>query len=298
MHDDRPRRQSGSSPGARACTAPRPSTRSSSSRSASSSSSNDAGTLPVPVAWQPVLTDSDAIHRLIMAANADPDCIGVIAWMHTFSPAKMWITGLDALRTPLLHLHTQANVVAALGRDRHGLHEPEPGRPRRPRVRLHPDPARRAAQDGGRPRLRSDRRRPGSRAWQRAARGVAAVRSLKLARFGDNMRDVAVTEGDKVEAELQFGVSVNTYGVNDLVERVDAVTEAEVDDLVAEYADAYDVVPELRARRRSARVAALRRPDRGRAARLPRRGRLRRLHHQLRGPGRAPPAARAWPCSG
>ena len=71
---------------------------------------NDAGTLPVPVEWQPVLTESSAIHKIIMAANADPDCIGLIAWMHTFSPAKMWITGLDALRTPFLHLHTQANV--------------------------------------------------------------------------------------------------------------------------------------------------------------------------------------------
>src|SRR5215210_6832612 len=71
---------------------------------------NDAGTLPVPVTWQPVLTDSSAIHTIILAANADPDCIGLIAWMHTFSPAKMWITGLDALKTPFLHLHTQANV--------------------------------------------------------------------------------------------------------------------------------------------------------------------------------------------
>ena len=71
---------------------------------------NDSGALPVPVQWQPVLTDSSAIHHVIMAANADADCIGLIAWMHTFSPAKMWITGLDALKTPFLHLHTQANV--------------------------------------------------------------------------------------------------------------------------------------------------------------------------------------------
>ncbi|HKF89552.1 MAG TPA: L-arabinose isomerase, partial [Propionibacteriaceae bacterium] len=71
---------------------------------------NDAGTLPIPVSWKPVLTDSSAIHEMIMAANADSDCIGLIGWMHTFSPAKMWITGLDALKTPFLHLHTQANV--------------------------------------------------------------------------------------------------------------------------------------------------------------------------------------------
>ena len=93
---------------------------------------------------------------VMLEANADPACLGVIAWMHTFSPAKMWITGLDALRKPLLHLHTQLNAGAAVGVHRHGLHEPEPGRARRPGVRLHPDPARRGPQDG-----RRARRRPG-----------------------------------------------------------------------------------------------------------------------------------------
>ncbi len=206
---------------------------------------NDAGTLPVPVAWQPVLTESSSIHRVIMAANADPECIGLIAWMHTFSPAKMWITGLGALRTPFLHLHTQANVSlpwaeidmdfmnlnqAAHGDREFGYIQTRVGVPRTTVAGHVSDPTTQARIAG----------------WQRAARGVAAVRNLKLARFGDNMRDVAVTEGDKVEAELRFGVSVNTYGVNDLVERVEAVTEAEVDALVAQYAEAYEVVPELR----------------------------------------------------
>jgi L-arabinose isomerase len=207
---------------------------------------NDAGTLPVPVRWQPVLTDSSAIHQIILAANADPDCIGLIAWMHTFSPAKMWITGLDALKTPLLHLHTQANVSlpwaeidmdfmnlnqAAHGDREFGYIQTRLGVPRTTVAGHVSDPTTQARITG----------------WQRAARGVAAIRSLKLARFGDNMRNVAVTEGDKVEAELRFGVSVNTYGVNDLVERVDAVSDAEVDDLLEEYADAYDIAPELRA---------------------------------------------------
>ena len=154
-----------------------------------------------------MLTESSAIHKIIMAANADPDCIGLIAWMHTFSPAKMWITGLDALQTPFLHLHTQANVVAAVGRDRHGLHEPEPGRPRRPRVRLHPDPTRRATDHRRRTRIRSRPRRPGSPAGSEQHAASPPSAALKLARFGDNMRNVAVTEGDKVEAELRFGVS-------------------------------------------------------------------------------------------
>ena len=207
---------------------------------------NDAGTLPVPVEWQPVLTESSAIHKIIMAANADPDCIGLIAWMHTFSPAKMWITGLDALRTPFLHLHTQANISlpwaeidmgfmnlnqAAHGDREFGYIQTRLG-VRRTTVAGHvSDPTTQARIAG----------------WQRAARGVAAIRRLKLARFGDNMRNVAVTEGDKVEAELRFGVSVNTYGVNDLVERVDAVTDAQVDDLLEQYADAYEIGPELRA---------------------------------------------------
>ena len=200
--------------------------------------------LPVPVEWQPVLTDSSAIHRTMMAANADPDCVGLVAWMHTFSPAKMWITGLDALRTPLLHLHTQANVSlpwaeidmdfmnlnqAAHGDREFGYIQTRLGVPRKTVAGHVSDPA------------VVDR----VVAWQRAALGVAAVRSLKLARFGDNMRDVAVTEGDKVEAQLRFGVSVNTYGVNDLVAVVDDVTDREVDDLVEAYADLYDIVPEL-----------------------------------------------------
>ena len=206
---------------------------------------NASGSVPVPVQWQPVLTDADSIRQIVLAANADPDCVGLIAWMHTFSPAKMWISGLAALRTPFLHLHTQANVSlpwaeidmdfmnlnkAAHGDREFGFITARLGVPRTIVAGHVSDPITQA-------RIAD---------WQRAALGVAAVRHLKLARFGDNMRNVAVTEGDKVEAELRFGVSVNTYGVNDLVERVDAVTEGEVDDLIAQYADAYDIAPELR----------------------------------------------------
>src|SRR5215204_2420210 len=202
---------------------------------------NDAGTLPVPLEWKPVLTDASAIHEIILAANADSDCIGLIGWMHTFSPAKMWITGLDALKTPFLHLHTQANVSlpwAEIDMDFMNLNQAAHG-----------------DREFGYIQTRLGVRRtivagPTTQAriagWQRAARGVAAVRTLKLARFGDNMRNVAVTEGDKVEAELRFGVSVNTYGVNDLVERVDAATDTQVDELLEQYADAYDIAPELR----------------------------------------------------
>ena len=206
----------------------------------------NSGQLPLPVQWRPVLTDAEAIHRMMLDANADPDCLGVIAWMHTFSPAKMWIAGLDALQTPLLHLHTQANVSlpwaeidmdfmnlnqAAHGDREFGYIQTRLGVPRKTVAGHVSDPA------------VVDR----IATWQRAATGVAAIRKLKLARFGDNMRDVAVTEGDKVEAQLRFGVSANTYGVNDLVALVDEVSDAEVDALIEEYADAYEIVPELTA---------------------------------------------------
>ena len=204
-----------------------------------------ASDIPVTVVWKPVLTDAEAIRRLALDANSADNVIGVIAWMHTFSPAKMWITGLDLLRKPLLHLHTQANVElpwdsidmdfmnlnqAAHGDREFGYIQTRLGVARKTVVGHVSNPVV-TAQVG---------------AWSRAAAGWAATHQLKLARFGDNMRFVAVTEGDKTEAELQFGVQVNTWGVNELVEAVEAIPESEVDALVAEYEESYDVVPELR----------------------------------------------------
>ncbi|MHA7219035.1 L-arabinose isomerase [Arthrobacter sp. MDT1-48-3] len=204
----------------------------------------DAG-LPVKVVWKPTLKDSASIRRMALEVNAADNAIGVITWMHTFSPAKMWIAGLDALRKPLLHLHTQINVAlpwdeidfdfmnlnqAAHGDREFGYIQSRLGVPRKTVVGHVSNP-------GVCARISS---------WQRAAAGWAAVHELKVARFGDNMRNVAVTEGDKTEAELRFGVSINTWGVNDLVAAVDAQAEADVDALVAEYEETYDVVPELR----------------------------------------------------
>ncbi|GAB7042934.1 MULTISPECIES: L-arabinose isomerase [Catenuloplanes] len=203
-----------------------------------------AGGLSAEIVGKPVLTDSGAIRQVMLDANADRNCIGVIAWMHTFSPAKMWITGLDTLRKPLLHLHTQHNVSlpwstidmdfmnlnqAAHGDREFGFIQARLGVPRKTIAGHASDPTvvRRVDE------------------WIRAAAGVTRLRSLRLARFGDNMRNVAVTEGDKVEAELQFGVSVNTYGVNDLVEVVDGASDKEIDALIGEYADTYEIAPEL-----------------------------------------------------
>jgi L-arabinose isomerase len=196
------------------------------------------------VRWKPVLTDAVGIRAMMMAANDDPTCLGVITWMHTFSPAKMWISGLQALDKPLLHLHTQANESlpwdtidmdfmnlnqAAHGDREFGYIETRLGINRRVVVGHASSPA-----------------TIGSvAAWACAAVGRRTLRNLRVARFGDNMRDVAVTEGDKVEAERRYGVSVNTYAVNDLVHEVDAVEERAIDALIEEYGDLYDIAPEL-----------------------------------------------------
>ena len=201
--------------------------------------------VPATIVWKPVLTDSASIRRAMLDANSRDDVLGVITWMHTFSPAKMWIAGLDVLSKPLLHLHTQANVElpwdgidfdfmnlnqAAHGDREYGYALTRLGVARTTVVGHASNPAV-AARVG---------------TWVRGAAGWAATHELRLARFGDNMRNVAVTEGDKTEAEHVFGVSVNTWGVNDLVAAVDAVEDGAVDSLVAEYEDQYDVVPELR----------------------------------------------------
>ncbi|GGN07807.1 L-arabinose isomerase [Lentzea pudingi] len=204
----------------------------------------DSRRISAEIVWKPVLTDSGAIRKVMQEANNDPSCVGVIAWMHTFSPAKMWITGLDLLRKPLLHLHTQLNEAlpwSTIDMDFMNLNQAAHGDREFAYVQTRIGVARKTVAGHASDPVVADR----IDGWARAATGVAHLRGLKLARFGDNMRDVAVTEGDKVEAELRFGVSVNTYGVNDLVAVVDAVPDARIDLLVADYAEAYRLSPEL-----------------------------------------------------
>ncbi len=201
---------------------------------------------PVDLVWTPVLTSSDAIRAAIGRANADPAVIGVIAWMHTFSPAKMWIAGLTELRKPLLHLHTQHSPdldwgtldvsFATLNQSAHGDREfgyvlTRLGIQRKTVVghASEPEVARRVE------------------SWTRAALGWAAMRTLRIARFGDNMRFVAVTEGDKTAAQQQLGVEVNGWSPDDLADLVDMVGDAETDRLVGEYDETYNVSDELRA---------------------------------------------------
>jgi L-arabinose isomerase len=200
--------------------------------------------LPVRVVWKPVLTDAGSIRRVCLDANADDACIGVIAWMHTFSPAKMWISGLDALTKPMLHLHTQADVAlpwASIDMDFMNLNQAAHGDREFGYVQTRLGVVRKTVTGHVSDPLVAAR----VGTWARAARGRQAQRTMRLARFGDNMRDVAVTEGDKVEAELRFGTSVNTYGVNDLVAVVDAVADSEIDALVKEYEADYEVVADL-----------------------------------------------------
>lgn len=206
---------------------------------------SESPAIPVDVAAKPVVTTPEAIRQVCLEANADASCVGLIAWMHTFSPAKMWIAGLSALQKPLLHLHTQHNRAlpwAEIDMDFMNLNQSAHGdrefgylaarlRHRRKTVVGHwEEPA--------------VQRRIGT--WARAACGWHEAQRLRIARFGDNMRWVAVTEGDKVEAQIRLGVSVNGYGVGELADRVSEVDDAEVDLLVKAYEDEYDVVPELR----------------------------------------------------
>jgi L-arabinose isomerase len=217
-----------------------------------------SGAIPARIVHRPVLAGADAIRAACVEASADDACIGVIAWMHTFSPAKAWIGGLTALRKPLLHLHTQAARElpwSTIDMDYMNLNQAAHGDREfgfiETRLRLDRATVSGHASDP----VVSER----IGAWARAAIGWQESQHLKVARFGDNMRDVAVTEGDKVEAQIQLGVSVNTYGVTELVDAVDATSDAAVSDLVTTYEDLYDMAADLRRggeRHESVRYAA------------------------------------------
>ena len=201
--------------------------------------------MPLRIALKPVMTSSESIHQLCEEANSSKHCIGVITWMHTFSPARMWIAGLKSLRKPLLHLHTQFNEElpwSTIDMDFMNLNQSAHGDREfgfiRARMRLRRKVVVGHWQDAD---VHSE-----IGAWMRAACAWHDAQHLKVARFGDNMRNVAVTEGNKVTAQIDLGYTVNGYGVGDLVRRVDQVTDAEVSKLTAEYDDAYQVAEPLR----------------------------------------------------
>jgi L-arabinose isomerase len=205
-----------------------------------------SGKLPARVVWKPVLTGPDAIEEVCRAASAAPACAGVITWMHTFSPAKMWIAGLTRLEKPLAHLHTQYNSELPWGEidmDFMNLNQSAHGDREygfiAARLRLNRKIVVGHWQD---PEVVEE-----LSGWARAALAVAESRKLKIARFGGmNMREVAVTGGDRVEAQIQLGWSINGYGVGDLVGPIAEVSDAEVDRLVKEYEASYALAVPLR----------------------------------------------------
>jgi L-arabinose isomerase len=206
---------------------------------------DEAPSIPVRVVVKPVLTGSDAIRRLVAEANLDPKCVGIVGWMHTFSPAKMWIAGLELLAKPFLHLHTQFNREipwADIDMDFMNLNQAAHGDREFGFIAARLRMERKVVMGHwGDPSVQEQ-----IGTWTRAASAKADWSTGRILRFGDNMREVAVTEGDKVEAQRRLGFSINTWGVGDLVKAVDEVADADVDVQVGQYLDEYDVVPELR----------------------------------------------------
>jgi L-arabinose isomerase len=205
---------------------------------------NASGRLPIRVAFRAVLKTPEEISAALRDADASQRCIGIIAWMHTFSPAKMWIGALSRLDKPLCHLHTQFGrdiPWKSIDMDFMNLHQSAHGDREFgficSRLRMNRKVVVGHWQEGG----AQDR----ISAWMRAAAAWHDSQALKIARLGDNMRQVAVTEGDKVEAELRLGYSVNGFGVGDVVARVNAVPDARVDELCAEYAESYKLMSGL-----------------------------------------------------
>ncbi len=206
---------------------------------------NESGVLPFELVWKPTLIDNTSIRRLFNEANGDEECAGVITWMHTFSPAKSWILGLQEYRKPLMHLHTQFNQEipydtidmdfmnenqSAHGDREYGHIVSRMGIERKVVMGHWDDPAvqKRIAD------------------WMRTAVGIMESSHIRVVRIADNMRNVAVTEGDKVEAQIKFGWEIDAYPVNEIAEYVKDVPAGEIDTLVEEYYSKYDILLEGR----------------------------------------------------
>ncbi|MBO9204017.1 MULTISPECIES: L-arabinose isomerase [Niastella] len=201
--------------------------------------------IPVRVVFKPVVKSPEEIYQVCQEANTTSTCIGIIAWMHTFSPAKMWIGGLKVLQKPLLHLHTQFNrdiPWSSIDMDFMNLNQSAHGDREFgfmvSRMRMNRKVVVGHWQDSEVMKSVA--------VWMRAAAGWNDWQNARFCRFGDNMRQVAVTEGDKVEAELKFGYSVNGYGIGDLVKVINDVSDSAIAQQVAEYEEIYTVQAPLR----------------------------------------------------
>jgi len=202
---------------------------------------DDSSLIPVRVLFKEVVATPDQITAICEQANTSQECIGVMVWMHTFSPARMWIKGLGLLNKPLVHLHTQYNrEIPWSDIDMDFMNENQSAHGDREFGFLTARIRKNRKVIAGHWAEREVHRRLGI--WSRAAAGWQAFQHTRVARIGDNMREVAVTEGDKVEAQVRFGCSVNGYGVGDLVRQVRRVSESRVTGLVEEYRQLYDMV--------------------------------------------------------
>lgn len=219
---------------------------------------NASGALPVKVVFKGVLTTPEEISAALREADGAPNCIGVIAWMHTFSPGKMWIGGLSRLRRPLCHLHTQMGrdiPWSTIDMDFMNLNQSAHGGREFGHICSRLGIERKVVAGHWQDEAVQDR----VATWQRAAAAWHDSQGMRIARLGDNMRQVAVTEGDKVEAQRRFGCAVDGYGLGDLAAHVAGAGEGAVDALCAEYADTYAMMEALlprRARHQSLREAA------------------------------------------
>ena len=200
---------------------------------------NKSGALAFEVVWKPTLITNEVIRRTFNEANQDPECAGVITWMHTFSPAKSWILGLQEYRKPLCHLHTQFNreiPYDAIDMDFMNENQSAHGGREYGHIVSRMGIERKVivghwADEGVQGQLAS---------WMRTAVGVMESSHIRVMRVADNMRNVAVTDGDKVEAQIKFGWEIDAYPVNEIVDAVNAVSEADTNALVEEYYDQYE----------------------------------------------------------
>ncbi|MCR5218198.1 L-arabinose isomerase [Treponema sp.] len=201
---------------------------------------NATAGLPCTLVWKPTLLTPEAIHQTLEQANADDKCAGIICWMHTFSPAKMWIAGLNAYKKPLLQLNTQFNVeipYSTMDMDFMNLNQSAHGDREFGFITSRMDMPRKVivghwSHENTQKRIAD---------WMRVARAVADGKTLRCLRFGDNMREVAVTDGDKVEAMIKFGWSVPYYGIGDLVAYMKEVSDGDVNALFDEYNQKYEI---------------------------------------------------------
>jgi len=206
---------------------------------------NRSGELPLNIVLKPTAKSADEISNIFNEANYSPKCVGVIAWMHTFSPSKMWINGLNNLQLPLLHLHTQFNrdiPFNTIDMDFMNLNQSAHGDREFAHVLTKMKIRRKTVVGHWKSALVHHQ----LHRWMRMVAARYQMQQMKIVRFGDNMRNVSVTDGDKVAAEMKFGFSVNTYPVGDLVKTINEVTDKAVDHLMEEYESEYQMAAQLK----------------------------------------------------